>query len=58
MGQDVYLGETFSPDDFEVKLKALRERKINKSAIKAFQEKELSAKSMAAGYQKSVMMGF
>lgn len=52
MGQDVYLGETFSPDDFEVKLKALRERKINKSAIKAFQEKELSAKSMAAGYQK------
>lgn len=52
MGQDVYLGETFSQDDFEVKLKALRERKINKSAIKAFQEKELSAKSMAAGYQK------
>ena len=52
MGQDVYLGETLSPDDFEVKLKALRERKINKSAIKAFQEKELSAKSMAAGYQK------
>lgn len=52
MGQAVYLGETFSPDDFEVKLKALRERKINKSVIRAFQEKELSAKSMAAGYQK------
>ena len=52
MGQDVYLGETFSPDDFEVKLKALKERKINKSVIRAFQEKELSAKSMAVGYQK------
>ena len=52
MGQDVYLGEIFSSGDFEIKLNALRERKTNSAEIRAFQEKELSAKSMAAGYQK------
>lgn len=52
MGQDVYLGETFSPDDFEVKLNALRERKINKAEIRAFQEKELSAVKMAERYME------
>ena len=52
MGQDVYLGETFSPDDFEIKMNALRERKINKAEIKAFQEKELSAKGMVERYMK------
>ena len=51
MGQDVYLGETFSQDDFEIKLKALRERKTNKAEIRAFQEKELSAVKMARQYQ-------
>lgn len=52
MGQNVYLGEIFSSGDFEIKLNALRERKTNSAEIRAFQEKELSAKSMAAGYQK------
>lgn len=52
MGQDVYLGETFVPDYFQVKLNALRESEINKADIMAFQEKELSAKKMTAGYQK------
>ena len=52
MGQDVYLGEIFSSGDFEIKLNALRERKTNSAEIRAFQEKKLSAKSMAAGYQK------
>ena len=52
MGQDVYLGETFSQDCFKAKLDALREGKINKNDIMAFQEKELSAKKMTAGYQK------
>lgn len=52
MGQDVYyLGETFSLDNFAIKLNALRERKINKAEIRAFQEKELSAKGMAVRYQ-------
>lgn len=51
MGQDVYLGETFSPDDFEIKLNALRQRKINMAAIKAFQEKNLSAKEMTKQYE-------
>lgn len=52
MGQNVYLGETFSPDDFEIKLNALKERKINKAEIKAFQEKELSAIKMAVRYME------
>lgn len=55
MGQDVYLGETFSQDDFEIKLKALRERKINKAEIRAFQEKELSAKEMTKRYESSYL---
>ena len=52
MGQDVYLGETFVPNYFQVKLNALRKSEINKADIMAFQEKELSAKKMTAGYQK------
>lgn len=52
MGQDVYLGETFVPDCFRVKLNALRESKMNRTDIIAFQEKELSAKRMTASYQK------
>ena len=55
MGQDVYLGETFSQDDFEIKLKALRERKTNKAGIRAFQEKELSAKEMTKRYESSYL---
>lgn len=55
MGQDVYLGETFSPDDFEIKLNALRQRKTNMAAIKAFQEKELSAKEMTKRYESSYL---
>lgn len=55
MGQDVYLGETFSQDDFEIKLKALRERKTNKAEIRAFQEKELSAKEMTKRYESSYL---
>lgn len=53
MGQDVYLGETFSPDNFKLKLDALREKKINKAEISAFQEKELSVKEMTKQYGKS-----
>ena len=52
MGQDVYLGETFAPDCFRVKLNALRKSEINKADIMTFQEKELSAKKMTASYQK------
>ncbi len=52
MGQDVYLGETFSQDDFEIKLNALREKKTSKAEIKAFQEKELSAKGMVERYMR------
>lgn len=52
MGQDVYLGETFSPGDFELKLNALREKKTNKAEIRAFQEKELSAIKMAIRYME------
>lgn len=55
MGQDVYLGETFSQDDFEIKLKALRERKTNKAEIREFQEKELSAKEMTKRYESSYL---
>lgn len=55
MGQDVYLGETFSQDDFEIKLKALSERKTNKAEIRAFQEKELSAKEMTKRYESSYL---
>lgn len=52
MGQDVYLGETFSSEDFKDKLDALRGKKINKAEIKAFQEKKLSAKGMVERYMK------
>lgn len=55
MGQDVYLGETFSPDDFEIKLNALRQRKTNMAAIKAFQEKNLSAKEMTKQYERAYL---
>lgn len=51
MGQDVYLGETFSQDCFKAKLGALREGEINKTDIMAFQGKELSAKKMAQQYE-------
>lgn len=53
MGQDVYLGEAFSPENFKFKLDALREKKINKAEISAFQEKELSAKEMTKQYGNS-----
>lgn len=52
MGQDVYLGETFTQDCFRVKLNALRESEMNRTDITALQEKELSAKRMTASYQK------
>ena len=55
MGQAVYLGETFSPDDFEIKLNALRQRKTNMAAIKAFQEKNLSAKEMTKQYERAYL---
>lgn len=55
MGQDVYLGETFSLDDFEIKLNALRERKTNKVEIRAFQEKGLSAKEMTKQYESAYL---
>lgn len=55
MGQAVYLGETFSPDDFEIKLNALRQRKANMAAIKAFQEKNLSAKEMTKQYERAYL---
>lgn len=51
-GQNVYLGETFSPGDFGLKLNALRGKKTNKTEIRAFQEKELSAKKMAIRYME------
>lgn len=55
MGQDVYLGETFSSDDFEIKLNALRQRKTNMVAIKAFQEKNLSTKEMTKQYERAYL---
>lgn len=55
MGQDVYLGETFSSDDFEIKLKALRQRKTNMAEIKVFQEKNLSAKEMTKQYERAYL---
>lgn len=55
MGRAVYLGETFSPDDFEIKLNALRQRKTNMAAIKAFQEKNLSAKEMTKQYERAYL---
>ena len=55
MGQAVYLGETFSPDDFEIRLNALRQRKTNMAAIKAFQEKNLSAKEMTKQYERAYL---
>lgn len=53
MGQDVYLGETFSSDSFEAKLKALRKKEINKTEIMAFQGKELSAIGMTRRYEST-----
>ena len=50
MGQDVYLGETFPPENFAMKLNALRERKTNKAEIRAFQERKLSVKTMTLQY--------
>ena len=50
MGQDVYLGETFPPENFAMKLNALRERKTNKAEIRAFQERNLSVKTMTLQY--------
>ena len=52
LGQDVYLGEIFSGEDFKTELNALRKNEINKSDIMAFQKKELSAKKMTARYQR------
>lgn len=51
MGQDVYLGEVFSLDNFKFKLDALRKKKIDKAEISAFQENELSAKEMTKQYE-------
>lgn len=52
MGENVYLGETFTQSSFDSKLKNLRNNKINKNEIIAFQKKDLSAKKMAMRYQK------
>lgn len=52
MGQDVYLGEIFSPDNFEVKLSKLRKKIISKDKIAAFQKRELSAIGMARKYME------
>lgn len=51
MGQDVYLGETFSPDEFETKLNELRKNEVWKTRITTFQENELSAKKMTQQYE-------
>ena len=51
MGQDVYLGEVFSLDNFKFKLDAVRKKKIDKAEISAFQENELSAKEMTKQYE-------
>ena len=53
MGRDVYLGETFSPKDFEIKLNALREKRMNKAEIMAFQKKKLSASEMTKQYESA-----
>ena len=55
MGQDVYLGDTFSQDNFEIKLNALKKGKTNKAKIRAFQEKELSAKVMTKQYESTYL---
>ena len=55
MEQDVYLGETFSLDNFNTKLNTLRTEKTNKAEIRAFQEKELSAKEMTKRYESAYL---
>lgn len=52
MGQDVYLGETFSTSNFKDKLNVLRKKEIDKRKNLKFQSKELSAKVMAKKYME------
>ena len=51
MATDLYLGEIFSKDDFEKKIKIIREKKFDKNGIEAFQREMLSAKKMTSEYE-------
>lgn len=55
MGGTVYLGETFSPNEFGIKINQLRFHPFDKNIIAAFQRDYLSAKKMTEEYQKIYM---
>lgn len=50
MGQDVYLGETFSQQDFSNKLSELRSKALYRNKIVQFQVSSLSARTMTQQY--------
>ena len=50
MGQDVYLGETFSQQDFSNKLSKLRSKSLYRNKIVQFQAGSLSARTMTQQY--------
>lgn len=52
MGTEVYLGETFSQNNFEQKINDLRKKTMSKEKIASFQIQLLSASRMAAEYEK------
>ena len=51
MGQDVYLGEIFTRQDFSIKLSKLRDMPLHQKKIAQFQGSELSAKAMTRQYE-------
>lgn len=51
MGHDVYLGETFTQQDFSKKLTKLRSGKLCQERITQFQSNSLSAKTMTQQYE-------
>ena len=51
MGKNIYLGECFDRNHFEEAIIKIREKRLNKKQISAFQRKELSAIKMAAEYE-------
>ena len=50
MSSSVYLGETFTQDDFAAKLESLREHNFEREKIMQFQQDELSAVHMTKQY--------
>ena len=52
MGQNVYLGETFTQQDFSVKLQKLRQIPFDKERIVEFQYSELSEETLTEQYER------